>query len=243
MVAARCSRPAAPRAGPASPRDRSDPRPGGVRASPSSGPADQDDEPVVHLRDRPGRRTAQSGVRHRSRRRSGGGEEPSASADPGTAPCDAPAPGVVSRRGTTLGDRPGSSCTEQRDHRSGGPGACCEDGVMTSAPANECASPTGLPVRDPSGPARRLMAAIVWYQRGAEGRPSPCRFFPSCSSYAHESIAVHGALRGSWLAARRLVRCRPFGPSGVDMVPPPRHVARERHHAEACDARDPSSET
>jgi uncharacterized protein len=67
-----------------------------------------------------------------------------------------------------------------------------------------------------------MLRAIVWYQRGAEGRPSPCRFFPSCSEYGHEAISVHGAGRGLWLTIRRLVRCRPFGPSGFDPVPLPR---------------------
>jgi putative membrane protein insertion efficiency factor len=66
---------------------------------------------------------------------------------------------------------------------------------------------------------RKVLAAIEWYQRAAEGRPSPCRFFPSCSSYAHEAVSVHGLGRGGWLAIRRLLRCRPLGPSGFDPVP------------------------
>jgi putative membrane protein insertion efficiency factor len=64
-----------------------------------------------------------------------------------------------------------------------------------------------------------LLAAINWYQRAAEGRPSPCRFYPSCSSYAHEALHVHGTRRGLLLTLRRLLRCRPFGPSGFDPVP------------------------
>lgn len=67
---------------------------------------------------------------------------------------------------------------------------------------------------------RRLLAAIAWYQQVREGRPSPCRFYPSCSTYAQESLIRHGAARGGWLTVRRLFRCRPFGPSGFDPVPP-----------------------
>jgi hypothetical protein len=67
----------------------------------------------------------------------------------------------------------------------------------------------------------RLVAVIDWYQRATEGRPSPCRFSPSCSAYAREALEIHGGRRGLWLAVRRLARCRPFGPSGFDPVPEP----------------------
>ena len=67
--------------------------------------------------------------------------------------------------------------------------------------------------------ARALLRAIRGYQWLRAGRPSPCRFWPSCSSYAVEAVERHGALRGSWLAARRLARCHPWGGSGVDPVP------------------------
>ena len=49
--------------------------------------------------------------------------------------------------------------------------------------------------------------------------PPACRFYPSCSSYAIQALERHGALRGSLLAARRLGRCHPFHPGGVDLVP------------------------
>lgn len=51
-------------------------------------------------------------------------------------------------------------------------------------------------------------------------KPATCRFYPTCSAYALEAIEVHGALKGSWLAAKRIARCHPFNPGGIDMVPP-----------------------
>jgi putative membrane protein insertion efficiency factor len=49
--------------------------------------------------------------------------------------------------------------------------------------------------------------------------PPSCRFYPSCSQYAHEAVAKHGAGKGAWLSARRLLRCHPFHPGGYDPVP------------------------
>lgn len=69
-------------------------------------------------------------------------------------------------------------------------------------------------------PRRLLVGGIHLYQGARAGRPSPCRFLPSCSAYGEEAIAVHGALRGSILTLKRIVRCRPGGGSGVDLVPP-----------------------
>ena len=47
-----------------------------------------------------------------------------------------------------------------------------------------------------------------------------CRYYPTCSAYALEAVEVHGAARGSWLAARRVCRCHPWAAGGVDHVPP-----------------------
>ncbi len=51
-----------------------------------------------------------------------------------------------------------------------------------------------------------------------------CRFFPSCSAYALEAVTVHGAVKGSWFAARRVLRCHPWSAGGVDPVPSPAHI-------------------
>jgi putative membrane protein insertion efficiency factor len=49
-----------------------------------------------------------------------------------------------------------------------------------------------------------------------------CRFYPTCSTYAKEAIELHGSLRGSWLAAKRIAKCAPWHPGGIDEVPPQR---------------------
>ena len=80
------------------------------------------------------------------------------------------------------------------------------------------------PVRPPLGPLN-LPRLLGWYLiRGYQetiGRtlPPACRFYPSCSTYALGAVAKYGLLKGSYLAARRLMRCHPFHPGGVDPVP------------------------
>jgi putative membrane protein insertion efficiency factor len=75
----------------------------------------------------------------------------------------------------------------------------------------------------PTAAARVLVLLLTWYRRFISPLLGPrCRFYPSCSAYALEAVQVHGALHGSWLAARRLSRCHPFHAGGLDPVPPRR---------------------
>jgi putative membrane protein insertion efficiency factor len=71
----------------------------------------------------------------------------------------------------------------------------------------------------PTVTSRGILRAIRVYQHLTVNRPPTCRYLPSCSEYAAEAIRRYGALRGGWLALRRLGRCHPFGRHGYDPVP------------------------
>lgn len=62
------------------------------------------------------------------------------------------------------------------------------------------------------------VTAYQWTIRPVIG--ANCRFEPSCSAYAKDALSAHGAARGSWLAARRILRCNPWNEGGYDPVPP-----------------------
>lgn len=65
-----------------------------------------------------------------------------------------------------------------------------------------------------------LLGFIRFYQLAVSPfTPPACRYLPTCSQYAKEAIARHGACKGGWLAIKRLARCHPFGGSGHDPVP------------------------
>jgi hypothetical protein len=67
---------------------------------------------------------------------------------------------------------------------------------------------------------RGLLAVLRFYRQNVSpSRPATCRYTPSCSGYAIESIERFGLLRGSWLALRRVLRCHPFHVGGHDPVP------------------------
>ena len=71
-----------------------------------------------------------------------------------------------------------------------------------------------------------MQRLLIWLLEGYKHwvspvLPSACRFHPTCSVYARDAIQMHGAWRGTWLAVKRLFRCHPFHPGGLDPVPRP----------------------
>lgn len=88
------------------------------------------------------------------------------------------------------------------------------------------APPRGTPAIQGAGRTRQggwlaqvFLGILRLYQLARAGRPSPCRFLPTCSQYASEAIERHGALHGGSLALRRIARCHPWGGQGIDQVP------------------------
>ena len=64
-----------------------------------------------------------------------------------------------------------------------------------------------------------ILIARLWQLGPSRVMPPTCRFTPSCSQYAIEAIEKHGAIRGGWLATKRILRCHPWGGHGYDPVP------------------------
>lgn len=70
-----------------------------------------------------------------------------------------------------------------------------------------------------------IRALIAVYRYGVSPFvPGSCRFHPSCSAYAEEALGTHGALKGGFLAIKRILRCHPWGGSGYDPVPAANHT-------------------
>lgn len=85
--------------------------------------------------------------------------------------------------------------------------------------------------RRPGLMTRSSLLLVRAYQAVPRAGAPRCRFAPTCSSYAREALATHGALRGWWLSVRRLGRCHPFHPGGLDPVPPPEPAPHARQGA------------
>src|SRR3954454_1541678 len=130
--------------------------------------------------------------------------------------------------GPGYGYRPGGSC--MRDACLLEPGCCLAEsldgGCLVAAVlllpqfarALTASSPTTRRTR--ASVASRLVAAVRVYQREISAHRAPvCRFTPSCSEYAVQAVERHGAVRGSMLTGRRLLRCRPGGAKAADPVP------------------------
>ena len=81
--------------------------------------------------------------------------------------------------------------------------------------------PMDSPVSERRSPlAMLLLGLVTLYRWTAVLRQPRCRFHPSCSAYAVEALRIHGGLRGAGFAVRRIGRCHPWNPGGVDPVPP-----------------------
>ncbi|WP_125666170.1 membrane protein insertion efficiency factor YidD [Paenibacillus baekrokdamisoli] len=77
-----------------------------------------------------------------------------------------------------------------------------------------------------------VQAPIHFYRRFISPiKPPTCRFYPTCSEYALQAIEKHGPAKGSWLAAKRICKCHPFHPGGIDFVPPTRQELAEQANA------------
>ena len=85
--------------------------------------------------------------------------------------------------------------------------------------------------------------ALLWLYRTLVSAPlhalygssMSCRFYPTCSHYAVEAVTVHGSCTGLFLAVKRLLKCTPFHPGGVDLVPARRVRVRSSVRIPRCD--------
>ncbi len=78
-----------------------------------------------------------------------------------------------------------------------------------------------LPLTPMNIPKAAILLLIRAYQKTISPAlpPDTCRFYPTCSHYGYQAVYKYGALKGSWMAAWRILRCNPFNPGGYDPVP------------------------
>jgi putative membrane protein insertion efficiency factor len=129
---------------------------------------------------------------------------------------------------------PGGSLRADAGAGAVGPGAGA-GGPGAGGPGAGGPGPAGARRFEPAAGlvARAAQLVLLGYRRWVSPFLGPhCRFYPSCSAYAVEALAVHGAARGGYLVVRRILRCQPFHPGGVDPVPP-RRGARSAEGREA----------
>ena len=102
------------------------------------------------------------------------------------------------------------------------------DDSETEAHAHEHPLQDHRGLKKDRAPIEHQRSVAMWLLRGpirfyqlaiSPMTPSVCRYYPSCSNYAIEAIDKYGALKGGWLAIRRILRCHPFRPGGFDPVP------------------------
>lgn len=102
-------------------------------------------------------------------------------------------------------------------------GARRKDQIRTELQAD----PTAPPTEKPAVLKTVFKAPILFYRKFISPlKPPTCRFYPTCSQYALESIEVHGVWKGSALAVKRICKCHPFHPGGIDPVPPAKEKLR-----------------
>ena len=99
-----------------------------------------------------------------------------------------------------------------------------ETGHTTPVPSGTGRPGPAAPARHPSRPARLLRGLLIGLVRFYQGTlglmlPDSCRFSPTCSEYFIRAVEKHGAIKGTWLGLRRILRCNPLCKGGHDPVP------------------------
>lgn len=152
-------------------------------------------------------------------------EPPGADGARGGGQCSHPQPGETPGAGSVPAEprrnpRWVGHCGESSPR--GGEGAVSRLGPAVDQLVSGGPSSIGARLAAEGGSALKflVLAAIGFYRTSiSPAIPSSCRFYPTCSTYAHEAVSKFGVRRGLWLALNRFGRCRPWGAYGYDPVP------------------------